>query len=239
MLRFLTTTMTAIILALLLPASLAQADEILWSDGFEAADGHNSSGSIVPNNGWWKTTLQAPSIHSGLNGMAANMQSAHLTGGSGDADIRNPAGIGDGLIPGLTYELNWKWQIGDSGGFGLYGARAMIGVVDGGNKFNIADPDDQDVRVDVPSGVDIFDMSILLDESNTKFLINGNVVHTSATAGRAGNAFEKAVGVRGFFDKNGNGGRMDDITMTAIPEPASLGLIGIGGLALLRRNKIR
>lgn len=237
MLRFLTTrTVSVIILAMLLPASLAQAN-VLWSDGFEAADGHNSSGSIVPNNGWWTNTQQAPSIHSGLNGMAANMQSGQLTGGSGDADIRNPAGIGDGLIPDLTYELSWKWQIGDSGGFGLYGARAMIGVVDGGNKFNIADPDDNDVRVDVPSGVDIFDMSILLDESNTKFLINGNVVHTSATAGRAGNAFEKAVGVRGFFDKHGNGGWMDDITLTAIPEPASLGLIGIGALVLMARRR--
>ena len=115
--------------------------------------------------------------------MVANMQSGQLTGGSGDADIRNPAGIGDGLTPCLTYELSWKWQIGDSGGFGFYGARAMIGVVDGGSKFNLADPADRDVKVDIPSGIDIFDMAIVLDESDTKFLVNGNVVHTSATAG--------------------------------------------------------
>ena len=61
MFRFIITT-TVVLAALFgLGASDACATTIThFSDGFETSDGHNTSGSTVPNNGWITVTQQAP-----------------------------------------------------------------------------------------------------------------------------------------------------------------------------------
>ena len=219
--------------AVLLVAAPIQA-AVLFYDGFETEDGHGTSGSTEGFNGWFlQGSNQAPSIHFGdsdMDGQYANAQGWALAGGSGHSDWRNAAGIGNGLTPGLEYTLSWKWKVnvGNANsygnGFGFENARASMGVkVDQGggiSVLNFADPDDNDVLCFGGCGIineteGVFDMKIVMNETDTTFFVNNIERHSSPTNGAWGNAFTSATGIRGFFGGGQeNGGYFDEIMLT-------------------------
>ena len=219
--------------AVLLVAAPIQA-AVLFYDGFETEDGHGTSGSTEGFNGWFlQGSNKAPSIHFGdsdMDGQYANAQGWALAGGSGHSDWRNAAGSGNGLTPGLEYTLSWKWKVnvGNANsygnGFGFENARASMGVkVDQGggiSVLNFADPDDNDVLCFGGCGIineteGVFDMKIVMNETDTTFFVNNIERHSSPTNGAWGNAFTSATGIRGFFGGGQeNGGYFDEIMRT-------------------------
>lgn len=79
------------------------------------------------------------------------------------------------------------------------------------------------------------DLTIVLDTTGTawtaEWLVDGSPVR-SETYGT-----NPSINFVGFARENGESSDIDNFTLTVIPEPSSVALLGLGGLALLRRRR--
>lgn len=234
---------TAFVLTALLSCGQVSASTVHFSDGFESADGHPASGSsvsIVPNNGWTNHSGQEPVV---LNGGASTFSDNYacgtqpcLTGGSGSSEVRNDAGIAGGMNSNRTYTLTWDWEVaigdshsGDFGAVSFNGMRSSIVYQAAHGRFNISDPGDSDEAVSIPATQKTYSMKIVHSPTASQYFID-DVLKFGGPPAFSG------VGLR---LNNDGGGHYDNFLLTSTPEPGSLVLLAVGGLALMTRRRRR
>jgi hypothetical protein len=131
-----------------------------------------------------------------------------------------------------------RWDDGFNGSGALQVRGNGFGIT-GGTGPSLPDPN-------LPAGPQTlpFEMNWTTDGSTSATLtmnLNGNVGSVTVTGGDFGDI--PSLTHWGMFGRtnaspdNGNTLWIDDITYSAVPEPASLGLLGLGGLVALRRRR--
>jgi hypothetical protein len=244
--RLLATSVLGFALAVIAMPAGAQT---LFTDGFEVADGHTAGTDILGTNGWNQgflsgnvsTNHQVGASAPGLSGLVGDGNAVAGDNGS-FTQITNAAGLAGGLSSGQEVVLSWQMLVNSGGtttqgGLNFLGGRAGMNVVTGGTEINVADMPDTDTRHALPGGgaEEVLDLAIIINETTTTFMMNGNVLQVSASTAGGFNGLNSIAWGCGN-DAGVECGIVDNIVV-AIPEPASLGLLALGGIALLRRRR--
>ncbi len=84
----------------------------------------------------------------------------------------------------------------------------------------------------------VLDLEMVFDSTRTEYYMNGNLVQTSPSSGRSAQ-FANISGLRWGInnDPNIGAGFIDNVKVAVVPEPASLGLLALGGIAMLSRRR--
>jgi len=248
--RLLTTSILAIAFAAFAMPAEAQ---VLFTEDWEAPDWAIGD-DMIDQNGWARSSgkVGRPKIvesATGLTGWVGSM--ANMSGKQGEfSNFTNPAGLSGGvpeLPSGAELNFSFRWLINPSGGEGRTGS-AVVGFMSGvnqgvsiqnnGTKVRFTDMNDNDHLFDLPdtSGAEqIIDFELFATPSEHGWRMNGVTQQTISSAATYGsiNSIRWGCG----RDPDLDCGIMDDMTVRITPEPASLGLLALGGLALLSRRR--
>lgn len=247
-------TSSAIVLAVLALSTLAHGQTVFTED-FEDPP-YTVGNDVAGTNGWFVNFAEGSptpfKVAAGATGLTGQVGDSNFATG-GFYRIANPAGIpAGGPDPLLEYALSWKWLVNadgklasPTGAVGLVGTRSGIAIVrDDSNSFegwqlNVFDVDDTDRKYPLPDGPQVeqlLDLAIVFNSTNTRYYVNGDLLQTSPSTGVSG-SFANITGIQWQCGAEGNTGCgfIDDIRV--VPEPASLGLLALGGIALLPRRR--
>jgi hypothetical protein len=132
-----------------------------------------------------------------------------------------------------------RWDDGFNGSGALQVRHANNGGITGGNGPSLPDPG-------APAGPQTLPFEMNWDTNGTTSAtltmnLNGNVGSVTVSGGDFNDIPTMThwgmFGRSGAVPDNANVLWIDDLTFTAVPEPASLGLLAIGGLVALRRRR--
>jgi len=245
--RLLTTSVLGLVVAALAMPAGAQT---VFTEGFEIADGHTVGNDIIAANGWFEDSINNathPVVAASAPGLSGQVGDGSATGTTGGVAIANPAGIGGGPSAGQELVLSFQWLVNSgeltgSAGFGFDGTRMGFDLprVDNGTMINIADNADTDTKYPLPVGggaEQVLDLKIVTNATTTQFFMNDVLLQTSPSDGVSG-TFSGINGICwGCSNEPSRGCGIIDNIRVVVPEPASLGLLALGGSALLRRRR--
>ena len=226
---------------------------ILFSDDFEAGTGHTVGNPITDANGWYVQVFNGDmrasvnnTVEPGMTGQFAD--GVNLIGFSDGVGNRNDAGIAGGMDTNLEYILSFTWgNTGDATHnteFGFTHTSSMFGTratLEGAFNLNAGHSrliarDHGDDGAGWPGDGAVNDYQLVINATSVALFRDGSQV-----AGAPMNPATMAGhnGIYWWLDASGgrNAGRIDNITLEVIPEPATLGLLALGGLLVLRRRR--
>ncbi len=232
---------------------------ILFSEDWES---HSPGAAIQSANGWTAVTCCGEptseiSVQQASGGSPAGMSGNYANGSAGGSNSTggyitlNPAGIGSGLDPTKEYILSWTWyNSGDKAhgpefgfahsGHNNFGTRLTL---EGGHNGNagrsrlLSRNNGEDGAGWPGDGVSV-EYEIRMTKDSVSGWRDGS---QTAGAGMDEATFVGHDGIYWFADFSGSTGRnagdIDNITLRVVPEPATLGLLALGGMIACFRRR--
>lgn len=248
--------LTASVLTIALAAIAMSAEaQVLFHEDWESPT-WNVGDVMITQNGWSRATgnFSRPEIiasATGLTGQVADASNPSGTIGT-FSSFTNTAGLDNipAIPPDGELNLSWRWLLNPSGGEGvtgsanvgfLSGVNLSLSILNNGTQARFTDMDDNDTPVDLPLGggaEQVVDFELFATNNgggSHGWRMNGVTMATIAGAPTFNNIGSMRWGCG--RDAGFNCGIMGDITVTVTPEPASLGLLALGGLAVLSRRR--
>ena len=245
-------TISVLAIAFVVVAMPVEA-EVLWTENWEQPAWEGGD-DMIDQSGWSRASgkVGRPKIAESADGLVGQVATmANMSGKIGEfSNFTNPAGLSGGvpeLPSGGELNLSFRWLINPSGGEGRTGS-AVVGFMSGvnqgvsiqnnGTKVRFTDMNDNDHYFDLPDNTgaeQIIDFELFATPDSHGWRMNGVTRQTINSAVTYGNIDSIAWGCG--RDAGLDCGIMDDMTVSITPEPASLGLLTLGGLALLSRRR--
>ncbi|MAE63069.1 MAG: hypothetical protein CMJ18_02250 [Phycisphaeraceae bacterium] len=234
--------LTALVMALALALVTQAQAQTVFTENF---DNHTPGQLITDANGWTANNgaMTPPVIVASAPGLDGNAADGNQISGNNGAftNFENDAGLTGGPHPIVIFEFDLR--VNDSittgsMGVSLQGTRTSISIRDGGANIGIADALDTDEIYPIPGGAiaQVLSFRIEADPQDTRFYMNDVLQQTSPSNGQSG-SYNNINGIRWGcgIDPGVRCGIIDNIKVS-IPEPASFGLLVMGGLMMLRRR---